>query len=159
MRSLRMGRGDWWWVWIRRKRGRSKGALADKARMAMWQEGRLGQGGWSEPRAVCAKGCSGGSKGPTLPPPPKGIERFGLHQIPFCQVALFLVIILCGLMQILRVGNMCIGPSFWFHMIKLFDTKLSTIAFLIKHIVHMIPFWFVLFSFVKKWRVCVCVSA
>lgn len=46
-----------------------------------------------------------------------------------------------GLIQILHVGNVCVGgPSLWFHMIKWFDITLSTIAFLIKHVVHMIPF-------------------
>lgn len=49
-----------------------------------------------------------------------------------------LVRIMCGLIQILHVGNMGVGPSFWFHMIKLIIT-LSTTAFLIKHTVHMIP--------------------
>lgn len=150
MRSSGMDRGDWWWVWVRKKRARSRGALGDKARMAVWQEGRLGEAVHLNQELFWAKGCSGGRKGPALPPPAKGTERFGLHQIPFCQVALFLVIILCGLIQILHVSNMCIGSPFWIHMIKLFDIKLSTIAFLIKHVVHMIPFWCVLFSFVKR---------
>lgn len=30
-------------------------------------------------------------------------------------------------MQILHGGNICVGPSFWFHMIKLFDTKYNCI--------------------------------
>lgn len=52
-----------------------------------------------------------------------------------------LVGVMRGLIQILHVANTCVGgPSLWFHMIKLFDTTLSTTAFLIKHIVHMIPF-------------------
>lgn len=154
MRSLGMGRGDWWRVWITRK---NRGALGGQSK-----DGSVaGKGGWDEAvylnqELFCAKGCSGGSKGPALPPPPKGSEGFGLHQIPSCQVPLFLVIILCGLIQILHVGNMCVGPLFWFHMIKLWY-KVNYNCISNKTWVHMIPFWCVPFSFVNKWGVCVCI--
>ncbi|KAF2978866.1 hypothetical protein EK904_006115 [Melospiza melodia maxima] len=52
-----------------------------KARLAVWQEGRLGEKGHLNQELLWAKGCSGG-KGPALSPP-KGTERFGLHQIHF----------------------------------------------------------------------------
>lgn len=58
--------------------------------------GEAGRGSSAEPRAPLGKGQLRGEQGANSAPP-QGTERFGLPQIPLCQVALFPVIILCGL--------------------------------------------------------------
>lgn len=135
----------------------NRGALGKKVRMAVWQEGGAGTRLFVWPKVLfLAEGCSGCSSVPAwaLPgqlgrvhhlPLPKELRDLGC--VRSCLSG-------CPCQSYVWFGTdrACSQRAHWWSIISISydktDIMLRTIAFLIKHILHMIPFWCVPFFFV-----------